>query len=150
LGLTNVSYPYPQGSWSEFVTYVKSDSRLPSSYRNKYGLKTWLDYVLQDRSYKTSTPILSSTPEQPITALKGALDIMVDYLETLDTEEWLSMSTFDTYNRVEVNLTSDFSSIRTNITSKQAGHYARETNIGGGILSGTQSIGRRTRRIRIS
>jgi hypothetical protein len=140
LGLNSVSYPYPQGSWSEFVTYVKSDTRLPGTYRNKYGLKTWLDYVLQDRSYKTSTPLLSSTPEQPITALKSALDIMIDYLETLDTEEWVSTSTFDTYNRIEVNLTANFSSIRSNLADKQAGHYARETNIGGGILSGTQSL----------
>jgi hypothetical protein len=140
LGLSSVSYPYPQGSWSEFVTYVKSDSRLPSSYRNKYGIKTWLDYVLQDRSFKSSTPNLSNTPEQPVTALKSALDIMLDYLETLDTEEWVTLSSFDTYNRVEVNLTSNLDSIRTSIDAKQAGHYARETNIGGGILSGKQSL----------
>jgi Flp pilus assembly protein TadG len=140
LGLTNVPYPYPQGSWSEFVNYVKSDSRLPTTYRNKYGLKTWLDYTLQDRSYKTSTPSLYNTPEQPVTALKGALSIMVDYLKTLDTEEWVSVSTFDTYNRVEVGLTSNLETIRTNILNKQAGHYARETNIGGGLLSGAQTL----------
>jgi Flp pilus assembly protein TadG len=140
LGLTSVSYPYAGGSWSEYVSFVKSDSRLPSTYRNKYGLKTWLDYVLQNRSFKSSTPLLSSTPEQPVTALKSALDIMIDYLETLDTEEWVSMSTFDTYNRVEVNLTGTLSTVRTNIWDKQAGHYARETNIGGGILSGRSTL----------
>jgi Flp pilus assembly protein TadG len=140
LGLTNVPYPYPQGSWSEYVSFVKSDSRLPSSYRNKYGLKTWVDYLLQNRSFKSSTPLLSSTPQQPITALKGALDIMIDYLETLDTEEWVSLSTFDTYNRVEVNLTATLSSVRTSLQDKQAGHYARETNIGGGIYSGRTTL----------
>jgi Flp pilus assembly protein TadG len=140
LGLSSVPYPYPQGSWSEFVSYVKYDSRLPSSYRNKYGLKTWLDYILMVRSYKASTPLLSTTPEQPITALKDALSIMLDYLATLDTEEHVSLSTFDTTHRVELNLTANLESVHTSIIAKQAGHYARETNIGGGIQRGRETL----------
>jgi len=141
LGLTNLPYPYPGGSWSEFVSYVKgSDAKLPSSYRHKYGLKTWTDYTLQKRSFKTSTPSLSGTPEQPVTALKQAVTIMLDYLETLDTEEWVSLSTFDTDSRVELHLTSNLDTVNSSMLDKQAGHYLRETNIGGGILRGRQTL----------
>jgi len=140
LQLTNVPYPYPQGSWAEFVSYVQTDSRLPGSYRNKYGLKTWVDYVLQKRSYKASTPILSSTPEQPVTALKGAVTIMLDYLESLDTDEHVSLSTYDSTARIERNLSTDLAAINSRMREMQAGHYDRETNIGDGIRRGRESL----------
>jgi hypothetical protein len=141
LGLTNVPYPYPGGSWSDFVSYVKgNDAKLPISYRNKYGLKTFTDYLLQKRSFKTSTPLLSTTPEQPITALKQAVDIMLDYLDGLDTDEWVSLSTFDTNARIEINLTTDLNSVNSSMNDKQAGHYLRETNIGGGIYYARQAL----------
>jgi hypothetical protein len=140
LQLTNVPYPYPQGSWAEFVNYVQTDSRLPGSYRNKYGLKTWLDYVLQRRSYKTSTPILATTPEQPVAALKGAVGIMLDYLESLDTDEHVSLSTYDSLARIERNLSTDLAAISTRMREMQAGHYDRETNIGDGIRRGCESL----------
>ena len=140
LGLTNVPYPYPEGSWAEFVSYAKSDGRLPANYRNKYGLKTWLDYVLQERCYKRSTPQLSATPEQPITALKGAVDIMLGYLESLDTEERVALSTYDVTARIEHELTTDLSAISVRLHDMQAGHYARGTNIGEGVRRGRESL----------
>lgn len=140
LQLTNVPYPYPQGSWTEYVSYVQNDSRLPGSYRNKYGLKTWVDYVLQRRSYKVSTPVLSSTPEQPVTALKGAVTIMLEYLDSLDTEEYVSLSTYDSLARIERNLSTDLAAINSRMREMQAGHYDRETNIGDGIRRGRESL----------
>jgi hypothetical protein len=140
LKLTNVPYPYLQGSWAEFVNYVQTDSRLPNSYRNKYGLKTWLDYVLQRRSYKTSTPILSATPEQPVTALKGAVTIMLNHLESLDTDEHVALSTYDSSARIERNLSTDLAAINSGMREMQAGHYERETNIGDGIKRGRESL----------
>lgn len=140
LGLTNVPYPYPQGSWSEFVSYVKTDTRLPSSYKNKYGLKTWVDYLLQYRSYKASTPILSNTPEQPVTALKSAVDIMLEYLATLDTVEHVGLCVFDDTGRIEMNLSEDLPAVNTHMTTMQAGHYGRQTNIGQGIQYATQLL----------
>ncbi len=140
LQLTNVAYPFPRGSWAEFVSYVKGDSRLPAGYRNKYGLKTWLDYVLQVRSDKVSTPRLSTTPEQPVTALKSAVDIMLDFLEGLDTEEHVSLSTYDSQARIERGLTTDLAGINLRMQDMQAGHYDRETNIGDGIRRGRESL----------
>ncbi|HID21604.1 MAG TPA: VWA domain-containing protein, partial [Planctomycetaceae bacterium] len=140
LGLNNVDYPYPQGSWSEYVRYVKYDWRLPWRYRHRYGLKTWVDYLLQKRSYHRSTPALASTPEQPVTALKDAVDIMMDYLETLDTEEYVSLSTYDDRARIELSLRTELSDIKTRMRQLQAGHYGRYTNIGLGIRRGRQSL----------
>jgi hypothetical protein len=140
LGLQDVDYPYPEGSWREYVSYVKYDSRLPGRYRHRYGLKTWVDYLLQKRSYHRSTPALASTPEQPITALKDAVNIMMNYLENLDTEEYVSLSTYDDWARVELSLTSELSGIRTRMRRLQAGHYGRYTNIGLGIRRGRESL----------
>ncbi len=143
LGLNNVPYPYPEGSWSEYVEYVKGDLRLPSRYRNRYGLKTWVDYLLQRRSYHRSTPALASTPEQPVTALKDAVEIMMGYLDRLDTEEYVSLSTYDVSARVEIDLTDELSQITARMRALQAGHYGRMTNIGLGIRRGRQSLASR-------
>jgi hypothetical protein len=138
LNLTNVPYPYPQGSWTEFVSYVQSG--VPSSYRNKYGLKTWVDYLLVKRFTKASTPLLSATPEQPVAAVKDGVQSMLNYLSTLDTEEHVSLSTYDRVGRIERDLTADLSAIGLRIREMQAGHYNSGTNIGDGIRCGAQSL----------
>lgn len=143
LELDDLPYPYPGGSWYEYVRYVKDPMRShmnTKGYRHKYGLKTFVDYLLWIRSYKSSTPILSDTPEQPVTAVKEATAIMMDYLETLDTEEFVSLVTYDTSSRVELDLTTDLGSIANQMYYMQAGHYDRSTNIGAGIKNGRDAL----------
>ena len=143
LELDTVPYPYSgAGSWSRYISYVKNDSKLPSTYENKYGLKTWVDYLLQDNvaSQHANTPALAGTPEQPVTALKDAVDFMMDYLQLVFADDHVSLSTYDEGARIEFDLIADLSAIKSSMRGKQAGHYARRTNIGLGIRRGRESL----------
>lgn len=141
LGLTNVPYPFPGGSWNEYVSFVKYASHLKTQgYANRYGLKTFVDYLLlYRRSYK-STPVLWSTPQQPLTAIKEATEIMIEYLKTLDTPEMVALATFDTYSRIEIPMTSNLDAVPATLWKRQAGHYYNYTNIGDGIKSGHEAL----------
>jgi Mg-chelatase subunit ChlD len=65
---------------------------------------------------------------------------MLDYLESLDTDEHVSLSTYDSLARIERNLSTDLAAISTRMREMQAGHYDRETNIGDGIRRGRESL----------
>jgi hypothetical protein len=120
----------------DFVKNPLRDHIADKGYQNKYGLKTFTDYLLWIRSYNSSTPALVNTPEQPVTALKDAIDIMADYLEALDTDEWMGLATYDDSSRVEVSLTSNLQSVASRMQQLSAGYYSRNTNIGGGMSRG--------------
>jgi Mg-chelatase subunit ChlD len=79
---------------------------------------------------------LSNVPEQPVTALKDAVDIMMDYLEDLDTDEWVGLATYDDSSRVELNLSTDTAAVANRMRALAAGYYSRNTNIGGGMSRG--------------
>ena len=141
LQLDTTPYPYPVGNWNEYIDFVSGRSGssayrghiVDRGYRYKYGPKTFVDYLQWIHSKYTDTPALASSPEQPITALKDAVEIMTDYLASLNTEEWVALCTYDDNSRTEIPLTSDLSSISTRMRQIGAGHYSRQTNIGGGI-----------------
>ena len=146
LGITSVAYPYAAGSWNEYLDFVSAKSGasakrqhiIDRGYRYKYGLKTFTDYLQWIRSRYTDTPPLPTSPEQPIKALKDAVDIMMDYLATLNTEEWVALATYDDTARTETisgvtGLTSNLAAANARMQQLGAGHYSRQTNIGDGI-----------------
>lgn len=93
--LDTVAYPYPAGSWSEFVTYVQTDSYVNSAgYRCKYGYMTWLNYLQAKRGSYHDTPVLWNTSEQPVTALKDAVDVFLSYLQAHSTDDHVGLSLY--------------------------------------------------------
>ncbi len=137
LGLTSVPYPYPGGSWSDYISYVQTDSSVNAGgYRKKYGYMTWISYLLDRETMYQDTPDLWKTSEQPITALKNAVTVFLAYLEEVETDDRLSLVVYtaaDGTSKVESSLTADFDSIETISRQRQAGHYHRSTNIGAGL-----------------
>lgn len=141
LQLATTPYPYPAGSWNEYIDFVSGNSGasafrrhiIDRGYRSKYGPKTFVDYLQWIHSRYTDIPALASSPEQPITALKDAVEIMTDYLATLNTEERVALCTYDDVARTEITLTTDLASISSRMRQIGAGHYSRQTNIGDGI-----------------
>jgi Mg-chelatase subunit ChlD len=144
LGLSNVPYPYPSGSWTEFVNYVRTDSILNAQgYRKRYGGLTFMDYLLVKRRAANQTPDLWMTTHQPLTAVKDAVDIFLDFIRDVATEDRVGLVVYTSANghaQVEHGLTEDIELIRTLSRTKQAGHYHGSTNIGAGILVGKQEL----------
>jgi Flp pilus assembly protein TadG len=136
-GLTNVPYPYPGGSWDEYIDYVQSDSYVNSAgYRCKYGYRTWVNYLLSTRYSNADTPKLKDCSEQPVTAVKDAVDVFLSYLSTNNTNDRVSLSIY-TYSDgtavLEQSLTHTYSTISTICRARQAGHYIPYTNISAGM-----------------
>jgi Flp pilus assembly protein TadG len=139
-GLTSVPYPYPAGSWDGYIDFVQSDSYVNSAgYRCKYGYLTWVNYTVAVNYGNNSTPALKYCSEQPVTALKDAVDVFLEFLDYNSTDDRVSLSIY-TYSDgtaiLESALTHDFNSISTICRNRQAGHYIPYTNISAGMTKG--------------
>lgn len=144
LGLNNVPYPYPRGSWSEFVNYVRTDSVLnQNGYRKRYGGLTFMNYLLRVRRSAQDTPDLWMVSQQPLTAVKDAVDIFLDFIRDIATEDRVALAIYNSPNDhalIEQTLTFDIEAVRTKSRLTQAGHYTGQTNIGAGINVARQEL----------
>ncbi|MFN0020951.1 MAG: pilus assembly protein TadG-related protein [Pirellulaceae bacterium] len=139
-GLTSVAYPYPGGSWDEYIDYVQSDSYVRSAgYRCKYGYLTWVNYLQAIRGSSANTPPLKNCSEQPVTALKDAVDSFLTFLGANSASDRVAVSIY-TYSdgtaKLEQGLTHTYSTISSICRARQAGHYVGGTNISAGMTKG--------------
>jgi Flp pilus assembly protein TadG len=139
-GLLNKPYPYPGGSWDEFIRHVQTDPFVQAAgYQNRYGYMTWLHYLLVRRQAHTETPSLYATSQQPVTALKDAVDVFLDYLTTHSANDRVSLAIYsysDNTAVLEHGLTGNFAAVSNTCRSRQAGHYVGGTNISAGMEKG--------------
>lgn len=143
-GLNNVPYPYPVGSWDEYINYVKTSSFIQTAgYRKKYGYLTLVNYWLEQRCKANETPVLWQVSEQPVKQVKEAVDVFFDYLSEVDTGDRVSLVIYNSSDQTavtEYNLTRDFETVKNTVWHRQAGHYDRYTNIGAGIKNGVDEL----------
>jgi Flp pilus assembly protein TadG len=139
-GLSSLAYPCPDGSWDEYIDYVQSNSHLyAAGYRCKYGLMTMIHYQMEQHGSYADSPFFYQTSQQPVTALKDAVDAFLDYLDENSTDDRVSLSIY-TYSDgtaiLEHALTKDYSAVSTTVRNRQAGHYVGGTNISAGMTKG--------------
>lgn len=121
-------------SWSSYIAQVHSKGASKSgSFKYRYGLKTLTDYLMEKRSPHNKTPSLAYTPEQPVRAVKDAVQELSDYLVQLQSPDQMGLAIYGTTTRLEVQLTEMLNTIPERLYGMQAGHYNSSTNIGGGI-----------------
>lgn len=142
--------PYPsfrQGTswtWSDFIDWsgtrpnTKADHPYRSGneapeFRYRYGLKTLVDFLIEDRPAFAKNNNLWQTPEQPLRAVKDGVQVLTDVLTAQDSLDHLSLEIFATTGRHEINLTSNLQSISDLLYQRQSGHYDSSTSIGGGL-----------------
>lgn len=137
-GLDSVPYPYPSGSWESYIDYVKSNSYVRNAgYRKMYGLMTLINYWLEQKPEASQTPDLWQVSAQPVSALKDASVLFLDYLQEVeDIEDRVALVIYNSPDQtalVEHSLTTEFAQVQETMVHRQAGHYDRYTNIGAGI-----------------
>ena len=146
LGLDNVAYPYPSGSWENYIDYARNHSSSMSWYdydvyaagfRRKFGMLTLINFWNRKKPLYSETPDLWKASQQPITGLKNSADLLLDYLTEVEAEDQVGLSVY-TYPqgggaKLESALTTDFDLIKTISRQRQAGHYDYYTNIGAGM-----------------
>lgn len=139
LGLSNVAYPFPSGSWDDFIDYVRTDSYVNAAgYRNKFGYLTFMDYLQAKRGAASQTPGLWKTSQQPLTALKNSVDVLVSALSEYSPNDRLGMSLYTSSSNtalVEQTLTHTYSQVAQKTRERQAGHYTPYTAISSGMNS---------------
>jgi len=157
LGLNAVSYPYPSGSWDNYITYCRNitsgtsfyESQLDvTGYRCKFGMMTLCEFWLKHYRSHAQTPDLWKTRHYPFHAMKEGTALFCDFLESLEFGDCLGLVTYATTTRAETTLsesgmpfvdissqpiTDDYDAINTIQVHKQAGHYDGSTNLGGGL-----------------
>ena len=158
-GLDKVSYPFPGGSWDEFIYYSRyNGSQWDAGYGWQYGKLTFLNYVLEYRQRYVDTPKLQLTPHYPFHAMKNGVTQFTTFLQNLDFGDQLGLVDYATTARVETDLndpvtgtyvslggaylTTEFNKINTIQVHKQAGHYDSTTAIGRRLEHGTRTAER--------
>lgn len=125
-------------TWTTYVNWVATGAAYGNNgrpeFRNRYGLKTFTDFLLEGYPERHRTNILWATPQQPLRATKDAVQTMVNVITELDSLDHLSLEIFASTSRHEVNLTGDLQEIADVLYERQSGHYDRATNIAGGLV----------------
>lgn len=146
LGLTNVTYPYPAGSWSEFVDYVTGGSTdiNNAGYKYKFGLMLWVNYIQDEHGSYAETPDLWKTRQQPTAILKDGVNLFIDYLLSAEADDQVGLSVYSLGTsagaKLELGLTKDITQVKTVTQHRQAGHYDPYTNIGAGMKLARQEL----------
>ncbi|MFQ5411045.1 MAG: VWA domain-containing protein [Phycisphaerae bacterium] len=141
-----VSYPYLQGSWDSYINYVKSSyTRMfmtDTHLRYRYGIKTFVNYLLEQQNRHDRTPELTDTPEEPLFSVKNSVQAMIDEIILLQTQDHVSLETFGQFGTHREDLTNPqggqslpvaLQMIADSMYGFQAGHDTVYTNIGAGL-----------------
>jgi Mg-chelatase subunit ChlD len=173
LGLGSVSYPYPNSAymdptnqkihtctrgWSDYFSYVQGTAIARNEnktivndphYRKYYGYMTLVDYF-QAVQYRAAPDgiALWQTPQQPITAVKDAVSLFLDYMQHPRTDDRVGLTAFtftDGTSKREVPLSTDYTLLETTSRQRQAGHYHNQTNISAGIEAARDELAAQTR-----
>lgn len=138
LGLDGVAYPYNSGSWNDYIEYcIYSDTQnYDAGYRYQFGYMNLLNYWFDEKPMHGETADLWKVSAQPVTAVKDAVDVFMDYIQEVDTNDRVGLAAYnysDGDGVVEKELTSDFDALVEVARQRQAGHYHHYTNIGAGL-----------------
>ncbi len=131
--------------WVDYINnYVRDTNtymyEANANFRYRYGVKTFVNYLLEDRPQNDQTPELKNTPTQPMQAVKDAIDHMMDVMIGLNTDDQVALVAYGSTVHLEIPLTTDFQSVTDRINDMQAAHYDRNTNMGGGIQSAVAEL----------
>ncbi len=147
LGINDVAYPYPSGSWNDYINYVKSYYNYPAKadYRKKYGFLTLINYWLERKPKNQETPDLWKVSAQPIGAVKDTVGVFMEYVQEVDCDDRVALVIYNSPSQealLEQALTTDFVAVEDIVRDRQAAHYDNYTNIGAGIREGWQELQR--------
>ncbi|MGD9127517.1 MAG: vWA domain-containing protein, partial [Planctomycetia bacterium] len=148
-GLNTVAYPYPSGSWDDYINYCRNKSSVKNAgYRKKYGGMTLVNYWLENKASHTQTPDLWKVRAQPIQAVKDATDVFMEYIQEVDAEDRAGLVVYNSpssHATLEHELTTEFEDVADTVQHRQAGHYHSMTNIGAGISVAREELNNHAR-----
>ncbi len=130
-------------TWSGYVSWVGYTGLyryIRPEFRWRYGLKTFTDYLIEGHPQFDRNNNLWATPEEPLRAIKDAVQSMIDVIVAQDSLDHVSLEIFATTAKHEVDLTDDLQLIPETLYRRQSGHYDRATNIAGGLAQAINEL----------
>jgi hypothetical protein len=138
--------------WDGYITWVKNHSN--STYKKRYGYRTLMDYLQQNREDRSESEDLWRTPHYPFTANVKGTTMFLNFLKDLDFGdevglvgygEWAVKETSINDGEVYLNISSDpitpkYSDINELQRRHQAGEYNGWTAMGDGILKARELL----------
>jgi hypothetical protein len=143
-GLNTVAYPYPSGSWDDYINYCRNQSSVKNAgYKKKYGGMTLINYWLENKYSYSQTPDLWQVSAQPVKAVKDSVDVFMEYISEVDSDDQVGLVVYNSPSQhalLEHELTTDFDAVAETAQHRQAGHYNAMTNIGAGICVAREQL----------
>lgn len=143
------------GSWDNFIDYVRSSSSTMCKYspssdyygdsglQYRFGLKTYVDYLLEKQEGTSASPGLDGAPVQPMGAVADAVQGCLDIVDELEGDDMVSSAAYGNVGYGPDNkpshlsyLTYDTGLVRSQVSQLQAGMWTANTCIAGGIDKG--------------
>jgi hypothetical protein len=149
------NYPHPSGSWSDFIRYVNTSSRVKAAgFRYRYGTMCLINYWNEKKAKSWQTPGLWVCSTQPLGAARNAADVLIDYIDEVEADDRVGLTIY-THNSsdgafTEKGLTSTVQDVKSCYRERQAAHYDAYTNIGAGINKARQELETNGRRDAVS
>ncbi|MCR9295109.1 MAG: pilus assembly protein TadG-related protein [bacterium] len=162
LGLSSVPYPWQRGSWDQYISMARDTSGsfydrkiYDHGYRRKFGIMTFMHYVLRWNSSYNETADLWKTRHYPFHSMKIGQEMFCQYLDDLDFNDYVGLVSYDTSHRIESTMsgpgmptvdisaepvTNNYQAVKNLIHYKQASHYSNATNMGGGLKDAKQLL----------
>ncbi len=124
--------------WRDYIGNYMTDTNntmvnANPDFRYRFGVKTFMNYLLEEQTEPNQTLELAKAPTQPMQAVKDGIGHMMHHLLEIEAEDLVSLEVYSTVGRHEIDLTDDFVSISERLNEMQAAHYGHYTNIGAGL-----------------
>ena len=152
-GLELDSVPYPsEGSWDDYIAYASSHKSSMSWYDpdveaaghlHKFGGLTLINFWNRNKPQHSQTPSLCQVSAQPVTAVKNAVDLFMEYVREVDVADHVGLAIYCSPNGeglLESPLTDDLDGVAEISRMRQAGHYNGWTNIGAGMTVAREEL----------
>lgn len=137
LGLAGEPYPYPAGSWLEYIVYVLTDPTVNSAgYRGQFSYITLMNYWQAMRPSANETPGLWMTSQQPLTAVKTGVEDYIDQLNASAMNDQVGLVIFAAEGgsaRLEAGLSLNFQEVTQVTRERQAAHHEKDPKMASGI-----------------
>ena len=137
--------------WKNYIHYVKNRS---DSYRRKYGFRTLMDYLQEQRYSRVHSEDLWRSPHYPFHAIKEGSSLFLGFLTDLDFGDEVGLVSYGAWavqekthydGEVDIDIssdpiTNDYATIDTIQRRHQAGDYDGWTGMGDGILKAKELL----------
>ncbi len=146
---TEPYFDEPGSRWLDYISWTGSSwSRMKQAnpeFQNAFGIKTFVNYLLERRWSNAQTPELASAPAQPMQAVKDAVDLMVNVVDSFENDDQLALDIYGytVHHRVPLTSRPDLHEVSTGVnglSGMQAGHFDGWTNMGGGLEYGIETL----------